>query len=150
MTFSYIKNEHGHFVCPSCQVVKAKQNSMHYHMKTHMQKQSHVCKSCKKGFLQKQTLDLHIRSKHPERQEDTKKFSCPFDNCGFTSLTKGNCVIHCLRIHYQEQIKKRRQVDKESKTIACTVCVSSFPSSCAFYYHCKKCIPGLEKLDEIE
>ena len=29
---TYIRNEQGHYVCPECDVVKVKQNTMHYHM----------------------------------------------------------------------------------------------------------------------
>ena len=153
MTLTYFKNEDGHFVCPDCNVVKTRQNSMHYHMKKHLEELNHVCKACKKGFLQKQTLDLHIRSKHPELQEvETKKFSCPFDGCEFRALTKGNCVIHCLRVHFQEEMKLIMKVN--SKTISCTKCNTDFQSSCSFYYHCKNCIDTekdnkFQKLQEI-
>ena len=155
MTLTYVKNENGHFVCPDCHVVKTRQNSMHYHMKKHLEELNHVCKTCKKGFLQKQTLDLHIRSKHPELQpEETKKFSCPFDGCSFSALTKGNCVIHCLRVHFQEEMKNRMKVDQETKSISCTECNDDFQSSCSFYYHAKKCIltkkdDKFKKLEEI-
>ena len=157
MTLTYIKNEHGHFVCPDCNVVKTRQNSMHYHMKKHMEELNHVCKECKKGFLQKQTLDLHIRSKHPEldtNPEEIKKFACPFDNCDFRALTKGNCVIHCLRVHFQEEMKLLMKVDQETKNISCTKCDTEFQSSCSFYYHCKNCIDvsknnKYQKLNEI-
>lgn len=155
MTLTYIKNENGHFVCPECNVVKARQNSMHYHMKKHLEERSHVCKSCKKGFLQKQTLDLHVRSKHPELVEEEKTaFACPFDGCTFEAMTKGNCVIHCLRIHFQEQLKERMEVLND-KSIHCKTCSHTFPSSSSFYYHCKKCVsdekdPLFETLNRIE
>ena len=157
MTLTYIKNKNGHFVCPECNVVKARQNSMHYHMKKHMEELNHVCKVCKKGFLQKQTLDLHIRSKHPEldtNPEENKKFTCPFDGCEFRALTKGNCVIHCLRVHFQEEMKLFMRVNQENKNISCTNCNTDFQSSCSFYYHCKNCIDmdtdeKFQKLQEI-
>jgi hypothetical protein len=144
MTLKYFKNENGDFVCPECHVVKKRQNSMHYHMKKHLEELDHVCKVCKKGFLQKQTLDLHVRSKHPElAKEEAKRFVCPFDECEFTALTKGNCVIHCLRVHYQEEMKEIMQIDEETKIIVCTKCDTEFQSSCSFYYHCKKCMDVL-------
>lgn len=141
MTITYFKNEDGHFVCPDCNVVKKRQNSMHYHMKKHLEELDHVCKVCKKGFLQKQTLDLHMRSKHPEQLEQKQtRFSCPFDNCEFSAITKGNCVIHCLRVHYQEEINEYMIIDDETKIIYCTGCDDTFTSSGSFYYHCKKCL----------
>ncbi len=143
MPLTYTKNEEGLFVCPHCDYKKSNQSSMHYHMKKHEEQLSHICKTCKKGFLQKQTLDLHIRSKHPElaKTSDSKKFKCPFDGCDFTSMTKGNCVIHCLRIHFQEEIREIMNVDEETKTIECTKCEQEFNSSCSFYYHTKQCLP---------
>jgi hypothetical protein len=135
---TYIKNEEGQFVCPTCNVIKKNQSTMHYHMKKHAKTLTHVCKSCKKGFLQKQTLDLHIRSKHPELKEYEKKYSCTYDNCEFTAITKGNCVIHYLRVHFQEEIDSI--MSKDDKIITCTNCDNEFNSSCAFYYHCKGCI----------
>jgi DNA-directed RNA polymerase subunit RPC12/RpoP len=145
MTIKYIKNTDGDFVCPDCGVIKKRQNSMHYHMKKHMEELNYVCKACNKGFLQKQTLDLHIRSKHPELcktndEEDEKKFSCPFDDCSFKALTKGNCIIHCLRLHFQDEMKKIMEVNNEVKTILCNECNHEFHSSSAFYYHCKGCM----------
>jgi len=143
MTMKYIRNEDGDFVCPDCGIIKQRQNSMHYHMKKHMEQINHVCKACKKGFLQKQTLDLHIRSKHPEllKNEEEKTFTCPLDGCPFSALTKGNVVIHCLRVHFQEEIKQIMNVDAETQAISCNGCAKEFHSSSSFYYHSKLCIP---------
>lgn len=135
---TYIKNEEGLFVCPTCNVTKKNQSTMHYHMKKHEEQLKYICKSCKKGFLQKQPLDLHIRSKHPEIKEYEKKFSCTYDKCDFTSFTKGNCIIHYLRVHYQDEINNI--MTKDDKIIICSNCDKEFNSSCAFYYHCKGCI----------
>jgi hypothetical protein len=146
MPLKYIKDEEGNFVCPhpGCGFTKRNQSTLHYHMKKHEEQLDYTCKACKKGFLQKQTLDLHIRSKHPElvksetKEED--KFKCPFDGCEFSALTKGNCVIHCLRVHFQDEISKIMIKDNETKTIWCNECDKEFSSSCAFYYHCKGCL----------
>jgi len=144
MPLTYIKNDNGEFVCPQCNAVKKNQNTMHYHMKKHEEQLTHSCSICKKGFLQKQTLDLHIRSKHPELAKDNeyenKKFKCPFDTCEFSALTKGNCIIHCLRVHFQEEIKNILSIDNETKTYYCNECGTDFNSSSSFYYHCKKCM----------
>jgi hypothetical protein len=151
MPMKYTKNENGDFVCPDCGVVKKNQSTMFYHMKKHEEELNYVCKACKKGFLQKQTLDLHMRSKHPELVKDTnttdKKFKCPFDNCEFSALTKGNCVIHCLRVHFQDEINEMMAKDNETKMIYCNECNKEFSSACAFYYHCKTCI-DFNKNDE--
>ena len=126
MPMKYIKDDEGNFVCPypNCGFTKRNQSTLHYHMKKHEEELSYTCKVCKKGFLQKQNLELHIRSKHPEIQEsnDTKKFKCPFDTCDFTALTKGNCVIHCLRVHFQDEIDSIMTKDNETKMIYCNEC----------------------------
>lgn len=152
MPLKYIKNDEGNFVCPDCGAVKRNQSTMFYHMKKHEEELTYTCKECKKGFLQKQTLDLHIRSKHPEllkksELDASKKFRCPYDDCEFTSLTKGNTVIHCLRVHFQDEINNMMLRDNETKTISCIECQKEFASSCAFFYHCKSCL-SLDANDE--
>lgn len=162
-TLKYTRNTEGQFVCPECGVIKTRQNSMHYHMKKHLEERNHLCTICNKGFLQKQTLELHLRSKHPERarqltpkssssssssetdsmsssSEDGKPFVCPFDHCDFKALTKGNCIIHCLRVHFQDEIRRILLLTNENKTFHCTQCTRTFQSSSSFYYHCKSCL----------
>lgn len=144
-SLKYVKNDEGNFVCPDCGAVKRNQSTMFYHMKKHEEELTHTCKACKKGFLQRQTLDLHIRSKHPEllKQSDTdanKKFRCPFNTCEFAALTKGNTVIHCLRVHFQDEIDNLMIKNSDTKTISCIECQKEFNSSSAFFYHCKTCL----------
>ena len=142
----YTKDDEGNFICThdACKFKSRNQSTAHYHMKKHLEEKNYVCKKCSKGFLQKQTLDLHIRSKHPEllrdSDSDDKKFKCPYDNCEFSSLTKGNTVIHCLRIHFQDEIRNMMIQDSDTKSIECSECCCEFNSSCAFFYHAKKCM----------
>ncbi len=139
---TYVKNAAGEFICPTCGITKTRQNSMHYHMKTHQETTEYPCTYCTKSFLQKQTLDLHQRSKHPQQlsHDTSKPFSCPFDGCAYTSHTKGNCVIHCLRIHAQPLVRPLLQYHPETRQYSCRQCHESFPSPSAFYYHVKSCI----------
>lgn len=136
----YEKNANGEFVCIYCGVTKRRQNTMRYHQLTHENELNHSCTICSKSFLQKQTLDMHMKSKHSEHCDNAAKYSCPFDNCAFTSLTKGNGIIHCLRIHCQDEIKEIMEVNNETKTIHCKCCEKSFASSCGFYYHVGTCL----------
>jgi hypothetical protein len=147
MTLKYVKDDEGVFICPhdGCKFRNPNQSSMHYHMKKHLEELNYTCKVCKKSFLQKQTLDLHMRAKHPESvknndEDDSKKFKCPYDNCDFKALTKGNTVIHCLRVHFQEEINEIMIKNNDTKTISCIECEKEFNSSSAFFYHCKSCI----------
>lgn len=145
MPLTYIKNEKGEFICPheGCKFTSKNQSTTHYHLKKHLDELNYTCKYCKKTFLQKQTLELHIRSKHPEQskfiEKNSKKYYCPFDNCDFSSLTKGNTIIHCLRVHFQEEIQNLIN-DTEDNQIKCKECNTEFNSTCAFFYHAKKCL----------
>lgn len=143
MPLIYHRNEAGQFICPTCGVTKERQNSMHYHMKKHQDANTHNCTYCHKTFLQKQTLELHLRNKHADQlAEDTAPpaFSCPFQACDFRSHTKGNCVIHCLRVHFQEEITPHLQQVQERRVYSCLHCQNEFQSTTAFYYHIKNCI----------
>jgi predicted RNA-binding Zn-ribbon protein involved in translation (DUF1610 family) len=138
----YIRNEHGHFVCPTCGEVKEKQNTMYYHMEKHKDALPFACRYCKKQFLQKQTLDLHIRSKHIDTSSDTSSdtilYDCPFDGCKFSSITKGNLRSHCFRIHFAKEAASLLSL--ADGKIECTSCNKKFSSKGAFYYHCSDCI----------
>lgn len=133
-----------YYKCSDCGITKTNQSTMSMHVRKHKEEVNHICKVCKKGFLQKQTLDLHIRSKHPEilkeNSSDETKFKCPFDNCEFSALTKGNCIIHCLRVHFQDEIREQMLVDNDTRIIYCNECDKDFSSPSAFYYHCKSCM----------
>jgi KRAB domain-containing zinc finger protein len=142
----YIRNEDGHFVCPTCGIVKEKQNTMYYHMKKHEAELPHKCKHCKKGFLQKQTLDLHIKSKHSGAA--AKEFECTMPDCEFSAHTKGNCRTHFFRVHCSDEVAELLHRNKEEGTIECTVCERSFNSIGLFYYHCGDCIGSLPSTDE--
>jgi hypothetical protein len=149
----YIKNEEGLFVCPTCGVTKKNQNTMHYHMKKHMDELPHVCKTCKKSFLQKQTLDLHIASRHPEVAQESENV-VQYNGCSFTSFSKGNCKTHMLRIHFAEEIHNIMSKG-ENGCITCTNCYNDFKSHGSFYYHCIGCLslseedPRLKYLENI-
>ena len=149
--FTYIKNEMGLFVCPTCEATKKNQSTMFYHMKRHQEEFSHVCKICDKGFLQKSTLELHYQSKHPERTKKAENaFLCPHEDCEFSSLTKGNTIIHYVRVHCAEEMK--RIMHQTGKMYQCRACQKEFKNSCGFMYHCKgSCLPcALAKRDAIQ
>jgi hypothetical protein len=64
-------------------------------------------------------------------------------------LTKGNCVIHFLRTHYQEETDSI--MVRDGKVINCNNCDKNFNSSSSFYYHCKDCIDFKDdKFDKFE
>jgi hypothetical protein len=150
MTIKYVRNEEGHFVCQICNDVKKHQNSMHYHMKKHMEDLDYVCKVCKKGFLQKQTLEAHVKSKHPEMDNNNFRYKCSFDNCKSTAQTKGNCMIHMVRIHFQVEVNEILGNNENVGTICCNKCMKTFNSGCSFYYHAKDCLDNTtEKFNKL-
>ena len=139
MPLKYIRNDAGQFVCPTCGVTKENQNTMHYHMKKHTDSLPFSCRFCKKGFLQKPALDLHIRARHSETDQRTA-FECPFTDCDFHAMTKGNMRTHCLRSHFQDEADQLCLEDKGVNEIQCVECERFFQSKTAFYYHCLDCI----------
>ncbi len=114
---TYKKNKDGNFVCPTCGEVKEKQNTMFYHMQSHVGKLPYECNICKKSFVQKQELLLHKQRKHADEEEKKIKavfseIKCPFDNCDFSNIRKGNVTelhiiasyVNIIVIHYQGYI----------------------------------------------
>lgn len=136
MGLEYQRNADGDFVCPFCGKVvpKEKQNTMHYHLKTHAGDLPHKCATCGKGYAQKQSLDLHILWNH---QKDKNIVECPVKGCGFKATTWANRRIHFLRKHCKAEVSK---IHGDGHT--CKVCQKSFNSSTAFYYHAGDCIDG--------
>ena len=147
MPIKYTKNTDGYFVCPNCQVTMKNQSSMHYHMKTHLIEMNYECKHCDKSFLQKQSLVVHMRFKHPTEIKEMIAFECPFE-CDFKSPVKGNCVIHIIRVHFQDELKEIMHPQADTKMIFCSGCDEEFKSNSAFIYHAKKCIDLNEKSEK--
>ena len=138
VSFTYKKNAEGLYVCPHCPATYERQNSMHYHLKKHAGLYPHKCKHCAKEFLQKQTLDLHMEAKHPEKLKAVAMFVCPCADCPYESRTKANLQIHYMRIHCVAECKFT--VTKEQLT-QCNACKETFKSATAYYYHATQCTP---------
>ena len=49
-------------------------------------------------------------------------------------------IIHCQRLHCQEEIKEIMELHQDTKTISCKTCEKTFTSSCGFYYHVGVCL----------
>jgi hypothetical protein len=140
---TYLRNEAGDYVCHECGITKKKQNTMHYHMKTHLGVLPNTCQFCAKSFLQKQQLDIHLTTNagkggHPDVDLETViLYECPFEGCEFKSANKGNCRTHCMRIHVAEETTALLERGDE---ISCRNCSETFNSLGQFYYHSLKCI----------
>ena len=140
---TYLRNEAGDYVCHECGITKKKQNTMHYHMKTHLGVLPNTCQFCAKSFLQKQQLDIHLTTNagkggHPDVDLETViLYECPFEGCEFKSANKGNCRTHCMRIHVAEETTALLERGDE---ISCRNCSDVFNSLGQFYYHSLKCI----------
>ena len=140
---TYLRNGAGDYLCPDCGFTSTKQNTMHYHMKTHLGVLPNTCDTCKKSFLQKQQLDIHLttnagKTGHPDVDLATvTMYECPFDGCEFKSPNKGNCRTHCMRIHVAEETAALLERGDE---ISCRHCSETFNSLGQFYYHSLKCV----------
>ena len=138
----YIRNSEGHYVCPHCDKVTEKQNTMYYHIKKNHDKdlpfECKVCESCPK-FLQKSAYMHHMATNHPDvASPDGEKnpyagveFNCP--SCEHKTHTKSNMLIHYARTHCKVWIPSF------SKKTNCSGCSKSFASSSAYYYHSIAC-----------
>jgi hypothetical protein len=138
MTIEYQRNANGDFVCQHCGkiVPKEKQNTMHYHLKKHLNEVPHMCNTCGKCFPFKQQLLIHIHARHGHNDETTEIFECPVQGCAFRAHTWANRRIHYLRKHCINEISDI----KEGNT--CKVCTKTFNSSTAFFYHVGACLDG--------
>ena len=144
MTYTYQKNADGLFVCSICSDVKKNQNTMYYHMKGHEGKLPFECTICKKGFLQSQSLIVHMAARHAS--DEQKQLVCPC--CPFKTLTKANRIIHYVRKHCQEPLEKALVL--EDGVYGCAHCHKKMKSNTAFHYHAAGCIRLGEKQAELD
>jgi uncharacterized Zn-finger protein len=133
MVYKYQKNTAGHYVCPHCEETREKQNTMHYHYKTHDEKKGHTCTKCAKDFISKQALERHIESKH---EKPKNVYTCK--KCEFESGLKGNCQIHYIRMHCKKEVGK--YLEETDDGFLCKCCDKSFKSSTSYYYHAFDCL----------
>lgn len=140
-TSKYIRNTAGHFVCPHCDKVTEKQNTMYYHIKKNHEKDlPFECTHCedKPRFLQKSSYFHHLATHHADVCCDNPyagvKYTCPFSECDHSTHTKANLLIHFARTHCKSWIPAF------SKDSSCKQCSKDFNSSSAYLYHCASCL----------
>jgi len=142
---TYIRNADGGFVCPECGEVKARQNTMFYHMKKHAggAARTHVCKEpgCGKTFIQKSGLQQHMMQTHPVEGQGPA-WACPEDGCDHVCRMKANLVIHIGRKHGEGWILPLAED-------GCTGCKKTFASPTAYYYHAATCFTAPSVFSEI-
>ena len=137
MHYTYKKNSDGHYVCPHCNVTKERQNTMHYHMKSHEGRLPFECNFCSKQFLQAYTLEIHKKAQHDK--EESRLLKCPVDNCCFKgTVTKSNLLIHFVRKHCHDAVEGI--LTMKDGLYQCKQCNRELKSSTAFYYHAVSCI----------
>ena len=137
MTYSYTKNAEGLYVCPHCNVTKKKQNTMHYHLKTHDTRLPYECNFCKREFLHASTLELHKRAQHSKENE--KLMKCNVPHCDFKgTLTKANLLIHFIRKHCAEEAQAALNICEAGHV--CKICEKNTKSLTAYHYHAISCI----------
>ena len=134
--YDSVKDE---YTCPDCGIVKKKQNTMHYHMKRCQGLLDFACTVCQQEFIQKHALDTHMRLRHAEPSATDNAFECPFEDCPFTSPSKGNCRTHCMRKHLLKEVTELIE-PAENKAVKCKNCLITFASKPHFYYHSIGCV----------
>ena len=135
---TYIKNDKGLFVCPTCGETKARQNTMFYHMKKHAGDFNHACTQCDAKFIQKSGLVQHMMQAHPTGAEPT--WDCPC--CDHSSKMKANLLIHIGRKHGEGWIPDPTAAGE----CICNGCKRGFGSVTAYYYHAVQCFTAPESL----
>ena len=132
---TYLRNAAGEFVCPDCDFITPRQNTMFYHMEKHKGVFKHVCEVCSKGFIQKSGLTQHMIQAHPVEAAaagyKVTDYACPC--CDHTCRVKSNLFIHIARKHGSGW------VPAASGTTTCTGCAREFSSATAYYYHAVSC-----------
>ena len=138
----YIRNEAGHFVCPDCDKITVKQNTMYYHIKKHHANDlPFECTRCAAHprFLQKSAFLHHMATLHAESPDVAGEknpyagieYTCP--TCEHTAHTKANMIIHYVRAHCRDWIPAY------DKKVCCSHCAKGYASSSAYYYHAAAC-----------
>lgn len=148
----YTRNSEGCFVCPYCNEVKRKQNTMHYHIRReHEQDLPFQCKQCdnQPKFLQKSSYLHHLATSHKENphpseneknQYATIMFNCP--SCEHSTHTKANTIIHFARSHCP-------WIPSYVKNEPCKGCKKVFQSSSAYLYHATSCLKSEASNDQM-
>ena len=132
----YIRNESGHFTCPHCDKVTERQNTMFYHLKKHAGDLSYRCTEagCDRAFIQKSGLQQHVAQAHPDVTDKSNPYAnhmytCLEENCDHACRMKENLMIHIARKHSPWI---------PAYTGSC-LCLKSFASATAYYYHATSC-----------
>ena len=163
--YTYTRTQDGrHYICPHCSAIKTNQNTMHYHLKTHetaattaaVAADAFECGTCKRRFFTGDSLDLHIRVRHPE------VLFCPFVGCNYKTKVKSSLTIHYLRSHCSAEVLALAMATGSAESappltslpappIECRACGKLCKSNAAFHYHvlatgCLPCPPPLKPL----
>lgn len=147
MPYTYQKNADGLYVCEHCGKTTERQNTMHYHLKTHEGKLPFECSFCKRQFLHASTLELHKQSQHAA--ETKRLFHCPVPNCDYEgTLTKSNLLIHFVRKHCKKEATAAVAPGRSQAT--CAYCDKECKSMTSFHYHIASCMPlDTERLKQL-
>lgn len=123
------------------EILRQNKSTLKYHLDIHKGQLPHVCKVCNKGFLHKNVLENHIQAIH-STPDNTITYRCNVPGCDFTSIQKGNLIIHksrkhCLPIVDDYLIKKERE---NSVIFHCSCCSVDYNSGSNFHHHILKCL----------
>lgn len=155
MPYEYIRPQGagGPFQCPHCDYTKPYQSAVHMHITAkHSGAFKHKCPAtgCKREFAQKQPLDTHIASTHPELlDKPTVLYTCPHEGCDKEFHLKQQVRSHYMVKHRGAEIRKFLGRN-EAGEIQCTQCGRVCNSMAAFTYHVVNCLdPEVRNCREI-
>jgi predicted RNA-binding Zn-ribbon protein involved in translation (DUF1610 family) len=145
MPYKYIKNDNGLFVCEQCGKTTIHRSTMFYHYQKHQNNKEFECEFCDFTALTQQILDLHRDSRHRvqiQEQDLRPIIHCPFNECQFKDIRKGNVITHFMRSHLQQEVNQILNKEKGEKgnEYHCKTCDDKKKNLGSFLYHSVSCI----------
>lgn len=91
-----------------------------------------------------------MKARHPNHlKEKTSAFKCPIEGCSYQSVTKGNCLVHCTRRHFDDLADTYLEIHvmDDKKSFHCLCCQGDYKSAPSYYHHILKCLRTFDLLD---
>lgn len=166
MPVEYTKNAEGHFVCSheGCNKTFARQNTMYYHIKRHLNQFSYKCTECDKGFIQKSAFLHHMAAVHPgndtvsigmsdviESKQQRQQQQQPSDCTDPVTITENDCNRSNNTIEEKAantDIKIKNPYDGQSFSCPCCDHKTKTKANALVHYarlHAKDWIPTYNK-----
>ncbi|CAH0396219.1 unnamed protein product [Bemisia tabaci] len=115
------------FACKLCSMSFKKYTSLEKHMVVHSKEKRFVCDFCPKKYVQRSTVNFHMRLKHLRENDPTReeKYKCNF--CAAKFATRSKFTEHANLMH------------QDKRPFRCNACQSTFLQKYLLVNHVKLC-----------